>query len=234
MNASEQNKLLGLARTWFAEVVMENHKANTLKLTKLSKFQVNPFLHTYLAAFLTGEVTPDSLAKVLLLPRILGTSINTSFGTQIQKFTTDVLSEVFGSTTDGIDIEFMDAVTGIKTYCQVKLGPNTINKDDVETIKNHFQKAHRLAKTNNVKLQGVNLAVGVLYGEDSDLSGHYKSLRDNHHYDVFVGATFWHRLTGSEDFYAKLIKAFGEVAVQANGKGLIDEVAKKLAAQIKL
>jgi hypothetical protein len=72
MNTSEQNKLLDQARTWFAEVVMENHKANTLKLAKLSKFQVNPFLHTYLAAFLTGEVTPDSLAKVLLLPRILG------------------------------------------------------------------------------------------------------------------------------------------------------------------
>ena len=233
MTPSEQNKLLDQARTWFADVVMENHKANTLKLADLSQFQINPFLHTYLAAFLTGEVTPDALAKVLLLPRILGTSINTSFGTQIQKFTTDVLSEVFGSTTDGIDIEFVDAVSKEKTYCQVKLGPNTINKDDVETIRGHFQKAHRLAKTNNAKLQGTNLAVGVLYGEDADLSGHYKALRDNHHYDVFVGAEFWYRLTGAKDFYAKLIAAFGEVAVQANGKELIAEVSAQLAAQLK-
>jgi Type II restriction endonuclease EcoO109I len=233
MTLKEQNRLLALAKTWFADVVMENHKANTLKLADLSQFQINPFLHTYLAAFLTGEATSEALAKVLLLPRILGTSINTSFGTQIQKFTTDVLSEVFGSTTDGIDIEFVDAQTKAKTYCQVKLGPNTINKDDVETIRGHFQKAHRLAKTNNAKMQGVNLAVGVLYGEDADLSGHYKALRDGHHYDVFVGAEFWYRLTGAKDFYAKLIAAFGEVAVQANGKELIDEVTAQLAAQLK-
>ena len=122
MTPVKQKELLQLAEKWFADVVMENHKANTLKLADLSQFQVNPFLQTYLAAYFAGEVMPESLARVLVLPRVLGTSINTSFGTNIQKFTTEVLQDVFGSTTEGIDIEFNDALNGNKVYCQVKIG----------------------------------------------------------------------------------------------------------------
>jgi Type II restriction endonuclease EcoO109I len=233
MTSAEQHHLLQQARTWFSTVIMENHRSNSQKLVNLNEFQINPFLHNYLAAFLTGEVTPQSLARVLILPRVLGTSISTSFGTAIQKFTTEVLSDVFGSTTDGIDVEFIDALTGQKTYAQVKLGPNTLNKDDVGSIHGHFSKAKRLARTNNAKIGEACLAVGVLYGQESDLSGHYKALRDQHRYEVYVGADFWHRLTGANDFYQQLIAAFADVAIKANGKALLkdveDQLAKKLA-----
>jgi Type II restriction endonuclease EcoO109I len=230
MTPKEQKHLLQQASTWFSTVIMENHRANTEKLADLNEFKINPFLHHYLAAFLTGEVTPQSLARVLILPRVLGTSINTSFGTAIQKFTTEVLRDVFGSTTDGIDIEFTDALTGQKTFAQVKLGPNTINKDDVESIHGHFKKAGRLAKTNNAKIGEVCLAVGVLYGQDSDLSGHYKALQDKHRYKVYAGADFWHRLTGAKDFYEQLIAVFANVAIQADGKALLQNVEDKLSA----
>lgn len=75
----------------------------------------------YLANFLTGNSSPKSIAKALIYPRILGTSITTSFGTNIQKFTNDVL-DAFGSTTPGIDIEFIDRIDGHKKYCQMKSG----------------------------------------------------------------------------------------------------------------
>jgi Type II restriction endonuclease EcoO109I len=230
MTPEQQTLLLNQAKDWFANVIMKNHVANTEKLADLRELQVNPFLLPYLAAFLEGELTAESKAKALLLPRVLGTSINTSFGTNIQAFSTEVLKGVVGSTTEGIDIEFEDALTGEKSYCQVKLGPNTINKDDVETIHKHFDKAKRLAKTN--RAQKVNFMVGVLYGSAADLSGHYKALRDTHHYDVFVGQEFWHHLTGSETFYAQLQGAFAEVAVSARGKELIASVVNRLAAQI--
>lgn len=46
---------------------------------------------------------------------------------------------MMGSVGGGIDIEFVDSFDDRKKYCQLKSGPNTINKDDVITIKNHFQ-----------------------------------------------------------------------------------------------
>lgn len=234
MNQIEQNLLLEKAASWFSDVIMKNHKINTAKLADPDKFDINPFLVTYLAAFHGGELNPTTVASALILPRVLGTSITTSFGTNIQKFTTDVLKEVFGSTTDGIDIEFNDAITGKKTYAQVKLGPNTINKDDVQTIHGHFTKALRLAKTNNLKMGDAALVVGVLYGEEQNLSGHYKALRDNHRYPVLIGADFWHHLTGSPTFYKRLIEAIAQVAVKANGKQLIEETIATLAATPKL
>ena len=33
-----------------------------------------------------------------------------------------------------MDIEFEDALDGSHKYCQLKAGPNTINKDDVEKL----------------------------------------------------------------------------------------------------
>lgn len=234
MDKRQQDDLLNKAAHWFSTVIMENHWVNTVKLTDPSEFNINPFLVTYLAAFHSGELTPQSVATALVLPRVLGTSITTSFGTNIQTFTTEVLQEVFGSTTDGIDIEFNDTVTGQKTYAQVKLGPNTINKDDVQTIHGHFAKARRLAKTNNAKIGEATFVVGVLYGQENDLSGHYKALRDNHRYAVLVGAEFWHRLTGATDFYKRLIETIAKVAVQANGKQLIEETIAALAATPEL
>ena len=71
---------------------------------------------------MTGQLTPKSIAKALAYPRVLGQSITTSFGMNMQKFISDVLVNAFGSTTQGIDIEFTDCVDGRKKYCQVKLG----------------------------------------------------------------------------------------------------------------
>jgi hypothetical protein len=234
MDQRQQEILLEKAAQWFSTVIMENHKANTAKLSNPNEFDINPFLVTYLAAFHSGRLDPKTVASAMVLPRVLGTSITTSFGTNIQKFTTEVLKEVFGSTTDGIDIEFNDAVSGKKTYAQVKLGPNTINKDDVQTIHGHFTKALRLAKTNNSKMGESALVVGVLYGEVQNLSGHYKALRDDHRYPVLVGANFWHHLTGNPDFYKQLIDTIAQVAVKANGKQLIEETITALAATPEL
>src|SRR5699024_6610115 len=117
--------------------IAPSHIANTKKLKKLKDFDLNPFLHKYKASFLTGNDDPESIARALVYPRVLGQSINTTFGNKLQKFCSEVL-EGFASTTSGIDIEYIDKLDGRRKYCQIKAGPNTINKDDVETIKGHF------------------------------------------------------------------------------------------------
>ncbi len=125
MNQVEKDIILKKAQKWFKDSVAENHIKNTKKLKDASEFDINPFLAVYLSNFLTGKAEPEGIAKALVYPRALGTSITTSFGTNIQKFTNEVLSS-FGSTTSGIDIEFIDQLNNNKIYCQLKSGPNAI------------------------------------------------------------------------------------------------------------
>ncbi len=224
----EKQEILEAAKKWFRETIAINHVKNTEKLIDPKEFNINPLLVSYLANFLTGNNDPISIAKALVYPRVLGTSINTSFGQNSQKFTSEVLKSL-GSTTQGIDIEFVDQIDGRKKYCQMKAGPNTINKDDVETIHNHFKAIKNLSRTNNLKIPPDDLIVGVLYGEELELSTHYKNLEKKHNYHVYVGQEFWHRLTGDKDFYYELISALAAVATEIDGTELLEKTIKALS-----
>lgn len=223
-----KEEILNKAKMWFKNNIGENHIKNTIKLVNPKEFKINPFTVVYLANYLTGNSKPKSIAKALIYPRVLGTSITTSFGTQMQSFASNVLDS-FGSTTPGIDIEFIDQKDNLKKYCQLKSGPNTINKDDVETIAGHFIKVINLGRTNNLQLGFDNLIVGVFYGIDKELSSHYKRITSQYHYPVFIGQEFWERLTGEEDFYHDLIEALGSVALEANYLDELEEVINELA-----
>lgn len=224
----DKDLILIKAKQWFRDSIATAHVANTQKLADPKKFHINPFLVRYLANFLTGNNSPESIAKALIYPRVLGTSITTSFGNSLQRFASDVL-EGYGSLVSGIDIEFTDYLDGRRKYCQLKAGPNTINKDDVETISGHFTSAKNLARTNNLTLSYGDLIVGVLYGLPNDLSGHYKRLTRDYDYPVFVGQAFWHRLTGDNGFYDDLIFQFSEVAMEIDGSDIIQETIQTLA-----
>lgn len=234
MTKTERKRILEQVKEWFRTIILPNHLKNTRKLASFSKLDINPFLAPYLAVYLTGELTPESLAKVLIYPRVLGSSITTSFGQNMQTFISDVLKNSFGSMVTGIDIEFIDQVDGGKKYCQVKLGPNTINKDDVETIHNHFKSARNLGKTNNVKVAHGDLVVAILYGEPGQESNHYKRLRDEFDYPLYIGKDFWQRLTGDENFYDDLRLAIAEVAMEADGAEALKDTIEKLATTKKV
>lgn len=223
------NQIIEKAKDFFKKEIAQSHIANTKKLKNLKEFGLNPFLDKYKANFLTGNDDPRSIAKALVYPRVLGTSINTTFGNKLQKFCSEVL-EGFASTTSGIDIEYIDKLDGRRKYCQIKAGTNTINADDVDTIKGKFNGVRNLARTNNLNVGLNDLVVGVFYGTEGELSGHYKKI--NEIYPVIVGAEFWYRLTGEIDFYEKLTGAIGEVATEYDGSQIIEEVIDSLAKQI--
>ncbi len=226
----EKNRIIEKAKAFFKEEIAENHRKNTEKLKDIRKFNLNPFLDKYKANFLTGSSDPESIAKALVYPRVLGTSINTTFGTKLQKFCSTVL-EGYASTTSGIDIEFNDLVDGRRKYCQVKAGPNTINKDDVKTIEDHFVSIKNLARTNNLSIGFNDLVVGVFYGDQMELSVHYKTIQKK--YPVHIGRDFWNRLTGDDFFYSRLTNAIGEVASEYDGSQLIRDVIKSLSKEIE-
>lgn len=231
MNENQREQILESAKNFFRNEIVQSHIEGACKrASKLSEYNINPFLFKYLANFLTGNDNSESIAKALVLPRVLGSSINTSFGMKIQRLIS-TLFEGLGSTTPGIDIEFIDAIDGRKKYCQLKAGPNTINHDDVTTIMNHFNGTRNLARTNNLNIGINDMIVGVIYGETTELSSHYKRISNT--YPVIIGKDFWQRLTGKEDFYFDLINAIGNVALEVDGSHVIEETITILAREIK-
>ncbi len=232
MTEEQKQSIIQSGKQYFREIIIPNHLRNLQRL-KLKDFNINPFLVNYLAAFLCGNTDSDSLAKAIVYPRILGTSINTSFGQNVQVFISG-LAQVTGNASgiDGIDIEFVDAIDGRRKYCQCKAGPNTINKDDVTTILGHFRHLHNKARIDKMSVYVDDMIVGVLYGEKDELSAHYKTI--DSHYPVYCGADFWKRLTGDDDFYHRLAKAFGEVVEEddIDGSALIQEKVREIADEI--
>lgn len=230
MTEEQKKAIIDSGKDYFRHSIIPNH-INNLKRLRLRDFDVNPFLINYLAAFLCGDTTPQSLAKALIYPRVLGTSVNTSFGQNIQLFISR-LAEVAGQASgiDGIDIEFVDALDGRKKYCQCKAGPQTINNDDVTTIMGHFKRLIGKARLDKLPLQMDDMIVGVLYGER--ISANYKLIAST--YPVYCGAEFWEHITGDKTFYHRLAKAFGEVVEEdhIDGRSLIPQKVEDIAREI--
>ena len=101
MDNQKKKEILDKAKIWMEKNIVKPHIQNTKKLSTLNKININPFLWSYLANYYLGDSSYKSLATVAILPRILGTSITTSFGTKMQSFISDVLDSSFGSTTSG-------------------------------------------------------------------------------------------------------------------------------------
>jgi hypothetical protein len=231
MDQKQRIKLISRAKEFFRSEIVETHINIACKNASIiDNYNVNPFLFKYLANFLKGNDSPKSIAEALIYPRLLGSSITTSFGMRTQKLISNMF-EGFGSTTPGIDIEFIDTIDKRKKYCQLKSGPNTINHDDVETVFGHFKSIINLARTNNLKIEMNDLIVGVIYGERKELSSHYR--RINERYPIIIGQEFWHRLTGKNDFYFDLINAFGEIAIEVDGRKILNDTIEKLANELE-
>lgn len=230
MTEEERIAILEKSKAFFKKHIVESHIRNTANLSSLKKFNVNPFLHRYLAQFAFGNSDPESLAKVLIYPRVLGTSITTTFGNKMQEYCGTVLSGN-GSLVGGMDIEFTDCMDGKKKYCQIKAGPQTINKDDVTTICSHFAGAIRLGRTNKLHITSENCVVGVFYGEPKDLSANYRKIAND--YPVYIGKEFWQRLTGDDEFYDRLISSFAETAKEMDSSELLNDTIQKLSESFK-
>jgi len=224
-------ELLIIVTKYFEEKIFDNHKLNVLKNhTKLKSYKINPILVKYLSKVLENDFTPIGIAKALYLPRVLGTSINTSFGTQIQKMFVELkLAE--GSLIKGMDIEFVDKIDNRKKWCQLKSGPNTINSEDVNPLLKKFSTVANLARTNQISLNNTDLILGVLYGSREELSQHYRKIDERH--PVIVGVDFWYRITGFPNFYNKLVIALDEMILSLDTMEFFEKGYTELAVEIK-
>ena len=228
-----QEELLEEIVKYFEIYIFENHINASLKIhSKLKSYNINPIVVKYLSKILEGNYSPEGVAKALFYPRVLGTSINTSFGTRIQNMFVE-LQIADGSLIPGMDIEFFDQIENRKKWCQLKSGPNTINSEDVKPLMRKFTNTIQLARTNKA-LKNVNntdFIVGVLYGDSSELSMHYKEIDKFH--PVVVGRDFWHRVTGFPNFYDGLVSALHETINNLETKELITKGCDALTEEIR-
>lgn len=229
---TEQELLIKIVK-YFENNIFENHINASLKIhSKLKNYNINPIVVKYLSKVLENNYTPEGVAKALYYPRVLGTSINTSFGTNIQKMFIK-LNLADGSAIKGIDIEFIDKIDGRKKWCQLKSGPNTINSEDVNPLITKFTNTIRLARTNDALIGSNNndFVVGVLYGEQLQLSMHYKKIDEI--YPVIIGREFWHRITGFPNFYDGLVVSLHEIINHLDTKEFITKGCEELADDIR-
>ncbi len=226
-----ENELLEVINKYFKTNIFINHKNNVLKThTKLSSYKINPIIVKYLSKVLEKDITAEGIAKALYYPRVLGTSINTSFGTRIQMMFVEIgLAEP--SLIQGMDIEYIDKRDGRKKYCQLKSGPNTINSEDVKPLLDKFSRVTNLARTNSLSMNNNDLVIGVLYGEEAQLSQHYKKI--NERYPVIIGTEFWYGLTGFPDFYSKLVNKLDDLIQNMETDDFFIEGLNQLVAEIK-
>jgi len=226
-----ETELLETTTEYFRVNIFENHKKNVLKEhSKLKSYKINPIIVKYLSKVLEDNFTPTGIAKALYYPRVLGTSINTSFGTRIQNMFVELkLAE--GSLIKGMDIEFVDQLDNRKKWCQLKSGPNTINSEDVAPLIKKFSTVANLARTNSISLNNSDLVLGVLYGEESQLSQHYKKIDEQH--PVIIGQNFWYRITGFEHFYSKLVSSLDQMILNLDTEDFFIEGYNELTKEIE-
>ncbi len=218
---------------YFETYIFKNHIEACMKThSKLKSYNINPIVVKYLSKVLENNYSPEGVAKALYYPRVLGTSINTSFGTRIQNMFVE-LEIANGSLIKGMDIEFIDKVDNRKKWCQLKSGPNTINSEDVKPLIRKFTTTINLARTNNAfkNINNSDFIVGVLYGESEELSMHYKIIDKSH--PVIIGKEFWHRLTGFPDFYDGLVGSLHKCINNLDTKDFINEGCNMLTEEIR-
>ncbi len=226
----KEPELMKLVTEYFKENIFENHKIKSLKIhSKLKSYKINPILVKYLSKVLEDDFSPVGIAKALYYPRILGTSINTSFGTRIQNMFVE-LGLATGSLIKGMDIEFVDKIDGRKKWCQLKSGPNTINSEDVSPLLKKFSTVTNLARTNSIDLNNSDLILGVLYGDVEQLSQHYKKI--DKQFPVIIGKQFWYRITGFPEFYPKLVEELDTVISSFDTESFFEEGFKELVDEI--
>lgn len=202
----------------------------------LDNFIVHPFQLIMNAGGFLGATSSENLAKSLLLPHLMGTSLTTNFGDKMQKMCIAHLGAK-ASGINGMDIEFKDKLTGKETVAQLKAGPNTINAGDVNPIITDMISARRLLRQNRTNEMPV-FAMCITYGTEPDLSGHYLLIKrtdigDQDGVPTYVGKDFWRRLTGEENFYGELVELFNEAFHSENFEENVLSSTNHLALEIE-
>lgn len=111
------------------------------------------------------------------------------------------------SSSEGIDLEFEK--DSIRYIISIKSGPNWGNSGQIAKMKDNFNKARRILKT-NISRTNVVAVSGCCYGkDDSPDKGEYLKL---------CGQRFWELISGDSELYTEIIESLGYKAKKRNDR----------------
>jgi len=197
--------LIEYARQYVKDHIAPDFHAKRLAgLTKLKLDVVLKRKNPYLFRAKAIVSAPD-LVKQLLLAH-LSSQEETLFGAFLEGLAVAICGRAYGgkkSTTEGIDLEFCR--DGKRYMVSIKSGPNWGNSSQITKMKQHFDKARRIAGPREHVL-AVN---GCCYGKDAH------PLKDGN-YLKLCGQDFWYLISGEPLLYQEIIEPLGFEARQRN------------------
>jgi hypothetical protein len=211
------------------KVFGRNLKSLEERFGKLTEYKLNPFTEEYIARLTHGDNSAGSAASSLLIFKVQQ-SLATTLGTKLQEFCSSEL-DCPGSMTSGLDMDFWDFVDERERFSQVKLGPATINDEDVDPMREKFTAAMRRARRNNLRVSADDFVIGVMYGKASQLNPPYRRLERA--FPIFVGQDFWTRVTGDASFYTEFSRAIMQLGRELANHELFSSAVAELTAEIE-
>lgn len=166
---------------------------NQLTFRKLMK-RKNPYLYRASGISSVDELVDRAMGD------FVSSSTETYFGTAIEHFITS-LPGLIKSSAPGVDVEKRDRQR-VDLFA-IKSGPAGYNSSSFKTQRDHLATSKTILEQQS-SLQ-VRAYVGATYGRPNDG-------RPNAGYTILSSKNLWARLSGDQDFYAKVLEAYGCVS----------------------
>ena len=152
-------------------------------------------------------LTAQDIVEALLSAH-LSSQEETIFGEFLEGLAIFICRKVYGGTksaAEGIDLEFEK--DKIKYIVSIKSGPNWGNSSQIKKMKDNFNKAKRILRTNT---PGANIVAvnGCCYGRNKNY--------DKGEYLKYCGQKLWHFLSANENLYTEIIEPLGHKAKEKN------------------
>ncbi|RPI00865.1 MAG: cytosolic protein [Calditrichaeota bacterium] len=180
-------------------------KLENLRLTEILK-RKNPYLFKA-----KNILTAQDLVKYIL-DAYLSTQEEIIFGEFLEGLAIYINHLVFAgrkSSAEGIDLEFDQ--DNIKYIVSIKSGPNWGNSRQIAKMKDDFNRAKKVLRTNapTIQIEAVN---GCCYGRDNQ--------PDKGDYSKYCGQRFWQFISGEQYLYTEIIEPLGHKAKEKNDQFL--------------
>ena len=196
-----------------------------LKSLSPNDLVLNHFSASYAAGTIGGvPLTANSLARALVIPRALGSSLSTIVSRQLRFFCGELPGvEVVGKHAN--QVNYTDRVDDTNRIGIFAGGPSNLNSPGRKTLEGKLTRLHA-----QIGRSAPAPVVCVTHGEISNLNSSFKKLDPK--YAVFVGGDFWHRVTGDPNFYRELSFRLSWSAAAAGSKVALSDAIKRVEREI--
>lgn len=148
------------------------------------------------------NLSPDEIVRFFLYQTVTK-SVVTSMGTQFEKLAK--ISYLKITQQPGFDGELVK--NSKKYFFQVKSGPDVLNKDMLERLGQHMDKAKK-------EEPGCEALLGLCYGRTDQISGKIKRYLPGEGLEnVKIGEEFWDFITGEKGYYKKMLNAIYQASM---------------------